>query len=189
MRAWLSVALLRLQQEHDSIWWKVSPEEPSLYINSRGITYVNQGSDHRGRKHRLSNPDFGDGVSHIQVSDGDTVPWTSAGHYCRENVDFPDLYMYFGVSDAWAYQGSKQDAYITFDYYDLGSGTLGLDYDSTSSSYQHVSGPALTSTGGFKQYTFHVTNAYFGNRENGGADFRITGISGEWGVDTVCVYQ
>jgi hypothetical protein len=137
----------------------------------------------------LGNPDVLDGMSHIQVGDGDTVPWTAAGHYCRENVDYPDLYMYFGVADNYAYQGNKQNIYITFDYYDLGSGTIGLNYDAVGNQWKYVAGPALTNTGGWKQYTFHVTDAYFGNRENGGADFRICGIWGEWGLDTVCVYQ
>lgn len=137
----------------------------------------------------LGNPDINDSMTHISAGDGDTVPWTSAGHYCRENVDYPDLYMYFTVSDAWAYQGSKQNVYITFDYYDLGSGTLGLNYDAVGNQWKYVAGPALTNTGGWKQYTFNVTDAYFGNRENYGADFRICGIWGEWGVDTVCVYQ
>jgi len=150
-------------------------------VNSRGADAVSVD---------LGNPEFLDGMTHIQVGDGDTVPWTAAGHNCRENVDFPDVYMYFGVSNSWAYQGNKQNVYITCDYYDHGTSTLGLDYDSTSSSYQHVAGPTLTNTNTWKQYTFHVTNAYFGNRENNGADFRFT-ISGqqEWGIDTVCVYQ
>jgi hypothetical protein len=93
------------------------------------------------------------------------------------------------VNDAWALNGNKQNVYVTFDYYDLGTGTLGLNYDAVGNQWAYVAGPALTNTGGWKQYTFHVTNAYFGNRENGGADFRICGVAAEWGLDTVCVYQ
>ncbi|MDO8587570.1 MAG: carbohydrate-binding protein [Armatimonadota bacterium] len=131
-----------------------------------------------------------DGMTHIQVSDGDTVPWTSAGHYCRENVDFPDVYMYFGVSDSYAYNGNRPSLSITFDYYDIGVNRLDLQYDSTTNAYQVVTGPTLTNTLTWKSYTFTVNDAYFGNRQNGGADFRIA-VSGqqEWGVDTVCVYQ
>ncbi|MDO8589494.1 MAG: sugar-binding protein [Armatimonadota bacterium] len=139
----------------------------------------------------LDSTNVEDGMTCVTgVGDGDTVAWSAAGHNFRENVDYPDVYMYFTVTDGWAYQGSKQDVYITCDYYDIGTATLGLDYDSTSSSYQHVNGPTLGNTLTFKSYTFHVTNAYFGNRENGGADFRFTISSQqEWGIDTVGVYQ
>ena len=34
---------------------------------------------------------------------------------------------------------------------------------------------ALTGTGAWRQHTFHVTDAYFGNRQNYGSDFRISG--------------
>jgi hypothetical protein len=153
----------------------------SIDVTSRGTDAVSMD---------LGSPDIQDGMTHIQVADGDTIPWTVAGHNCRENVGFTDTFMYFGVTDIYAYNGNKPDIYITCDYYDIGTATLGLDYDSTSSAYQHVNGPTLTNTQTWKSYTFHVTNAYFGNRENGGADFRFTISSQqEWGIDTVVVYQ
>jgi len=137
----------------------------------------------------LASTNINDGMTHISSGDGDTVAWTAGGHQCRKNSTSSDLYMYFTVADAWAYQGSKQNVYITVDYYDVGSWTLGLNYDAVGQVWKYVAGPALTNTGTWKQYTFHVTDAYFGNRENYGADFRICGTSGEWGLDTVCVYQ
>lgn len=164
-----------------------------VYVNTGGwnlnyIETVSNGVD--AVSIDLGNIEVLDGMTHIQVGDGDTVPWVAAAHDCRENVDFPDRFMYFGVSDTWAYQGSKQDVYITCDYYDIGASVLGLDYDSTSGAYTSVSGPTLTNTLTWKTYTFHVTNAYFGNRQNGGADFRFwVSNQQEWGIDTVCVYQ
>ncbi|MDO8587542.1 MAG: sugar-binding protein, partial [Armatimonadota bacterium] len=123
-------------------------------VNLNNVEFASNGAD--AVSIDLGSPDVEDGMTHIQVADGDTIPWTSAGHYCRENVDYPDIYMYFGVADAYSYQGSKQNLNITFDYYDIGTATLGLDYDSTSSSYQHINGPTLTNTLGWKSYTFTV---------------------------------
>ena len=76
---------------------------------------------------------------------------------------------------SYAYQGSKPEAYITIDYYDTGTGSLGLQYDASGSAYTSGGSVALTGTNTWLQHTFHVTDAYFGNRQNGGADFRITG--------------
>ncbi|MDO8587803.1 MAG: carbohydrate-binding protein [Armatimonadota bacterium] len=138
----------------------------------------------------LGGSEVSDGMSHIQVADGDTLQWVSAGHYCRENLDYPDVYMYFGVADSYAFNGNRQNLKITFDYYDVGTGTLGMDYDSTSAAYTAVTGPTLTNTLTWKTYTFSVSNAYFGNRQNGGADFRLwVNTQQEWGIDTVVVYD
>jgi hypothetical protein len=139
----------------------------------------------------LGSPDFEDGVSHISGGDGDTVPWTIGGHNCRENATVEDNYMYFNVADAYAFQGSKPNLYVTIDYYDLGTGTIGLNYDATASMWTTQEGPTLTNSLTWKSYTFHLSDAYFGNRENYGADFRIYGPGGgaEFAIDTVSVYS
>src|SRR5205085_5691076 len=93
-----------------------------------------------------------------------------------------DFYFYFNVNDAWAYQGSKPNVYIRMDYYDAGTPTLSLQYDSIgpdfSYYYKNVAGPTIGNTNIWKHYTWHVTDANFGNRQNAGADFRIAGAVG-----------
>jgi hypothetical protein len=126
----------------------------------------------------LGGPDMPDGISNPQTSDANTaVVANQFGRDCRRNSSSADLYFYFGVSDDFAYQGSGPDVYITIDYFDIGSGTLELQYDADTA---YKSGGSITLTGSstWKRQTFHVTDAYFGNRQDGGADFRIFGGSG-----------
>src|SRR6185295_11294659 len=44
--------------------------------------------------------------------------------------------------------------------------------------YKSGGSVALTGSGGWKTKVFHVTDAYFGNRQNAGADFRISKSGG-----------
>ncbi|MHC4443438.1 MAG: sulfatase family protein [Planctomycetota bacterium] len=112
----------------------------------------------------------------VEPSDGNTEPfmYIDRGRECRRNVDpNDDHYMYFAVDDAFAFEGSRPEVYITIEYRTLGGGTLQLQYDSSVSSNQDGGSVSLGSGGKWLRYTFHVTDAYFGNRQNGGADFRI----------------
>ena len=80
-----------------------------------------------------------------------------------------DLYFYFGVSDGFAFQGSKTDLYVSVDYFDAGTGSLSLQYDSNTGNtlpafYKSGGSVSLTGSNTWKQKVFHVTDAYFGNR-------------------------
>ncbi|MHC4799571.1 MAG: fibronectin type III domain-containing protein, partial [Planctomycetota bacterium] len=126
-----------------------------------------------------------DGLSRVEgVSDGDTEAVTIGGREARKNRDPDDHYIYFDVDDSFAFQGNWPEAYITIDYYDTGSGNLKLQYDSSDPApfpddiYKDGGSVPLTGTNTWKEHTYHVTDAYFGNRQNGGADFRITGTGG-----------
>src|SRR5262249_24568269 len=60
-----------------------------------------------------------------------------------------------------------------------GTGSLTLQYDSISGGfYKNAQTVALANKNTWKQFTFNITDAYFGNRQNGGADFRIAGNVG-----------
>ncbi len=140
----------------------------------------------------LGNPDVLSGLTHPQVGDGDTIPTSVGGRTARRNLNpAEDFYFYFGASDAWAFQGSKPDVYVTMEYYDGGTGTLTLQYDAVGADfaffYKNGGGVALTGTDTWKTYTWHVTDAYFGNRQNGGADFRVGSVGNTFYIDTVCV--
>ena len=64
---------------------------------------------------------------------------------------------------------------IDVDYYDLGSATLTLQYDSIGDGeYKSAGSIALGNKDTWKQFTFYLDDAYFGNRQNNGADFRIS---------------
>lgn len=113
------------------------------------------------------------------AGDGDTEPASIGGREARRNVDpATDYYFYFDASDQFAFQGSRRELYVTIDYYDTGAGSLGLEYDSDTgddlaAKYKSGGTVPLSGVNEWKQHMFHVTDAYFGNRQNGGADFRI----------------
>ncbi len=126
--------------------------------------------------------DTADRMTHVQVGDGDTTVVTQAGVLCRRNVSSSsDLYMYFAVDDAFALAGSVPEVCITIDYYDTGgsSGALRLQYDSSDPApfpnnyYKDGGSVTLSTANRWKRKIFHVSDAYFGNRQNNGADFRI----------------
>jgi len=121
----------------------------------------------------LGNPDQNDQVYRVDVPDGNTEPYTIGGIDARRTLASDDYYMYFSVADSWAFQGTRPQLAITIIYYDGGTGYLELQYDSTANPYKSGGIVNLTNTNTWKQFTFNVSDAYFGNRENGGADFRI----------------
>ena len=129
----------------------------------------------------LGAPDVVDNMTHLQVGDGDTTDISVGGRIARRNVDpNEDFYFYFAVDDSFAFQGDQPELSITIDYFDSGTGTLTLQYDSDTGDtlpafYKVGDNVTLTGTGTWKQHTFQVNDAYFGNRQNHGADFRIVG--------------
>jgi hypothetical protein len=140
----------------------------------------------------LGNPDIPDGMGHPQPPDGTTTPVSIGGREGKMNVDpNSDYYFYFGID--YLYNGSMPEAYITIDYYDTGTGTLQLQYDSntgsdTAAKYKDGGSVTLTGSNTWKQHTYHVTDAYFGDRQNGDADFRIFGgVSNTFYLDMVRV--
>src|SRR5205814_7857021 len=73
----------------------------------------------------LGSPDILNGMTDPQNADGNSVATNIGGRTCRQNVNpATDLYFYFGVSDSFAFQASKTNLYIVFDYFDTGSGSL-----------------------------------------------------------------
>ena len=99
-----------------------------------------------------------------------------------------DFYFYFAVFDSYAFQGSRPNVWISFDYYDTGTGSLTMQYDATSSNYKNGPTVTFTNSNTWKSVAWNVTDAYFGNRQNNGADFRIAAPVGKtFYIDTVQV--
>ncbi|UCD30370.1 MAG: DUF3604 domain-containing protein [Planctomycetota bacterium] len=131
----------------------------------------------------MGRTDSNEGLDHIDnVGDGDTEPSGIGSRDARKNLNAgQDYYFYFDVDDSFAYQGNRSEFYITIEYYDTGSGNLKLQYDSSDPApppddiYKNGGSVSLTGTDTWKEHTYHISDAYFGNRQNGGADFRIGG--------------
>jgi len=129
------------------------------------------------------------------VGDGDTAVANIGGRECRTNEDpNSDFYMYYNVDDNYAYQGSRPEVYITLEYFDTGNESLTLQYDSSDTApfpddmYKSGGSIQLTDSNTWKIHTYQVTDAYFGNRQNGGADFRIFGsLNNSFYLDVVRV--
>ena len=123
--------------------------------------------------------DLESGLYRVTVSDGDTRATNIGGQDSRRNDTPSDAYMYFNVVGSYAFEGDRREVEITIEYYDAGTARLRLQYDSLSARYQsHTDIVQLTNTNTWKQKTWSVSNAFFGNRQNQGADFRINRMGG-----------
>ena len=114
------------------------------------------------------------GLSHILEPDGKTRPSRRGGHECR--VLETGLYYYFSIDDsiASAVSGGQQ-ATIELEVYDDDSdANLVLQYDGLGGAYtNHPVAWDLADSGGWRNVRWNVSDAFFGNRQNGGSDFRI----------------
>jgi len=137
----------------------------------------------------LSTTDIVNGITLVTVGDGNTTPATIASRSCRRNTNAAsDFYMYFNVNDTFAFQGNRPAVAVNVDYYDGGTGSLTLEYDAnTGEFYKNGGSIALTNKNTWKQFTFNLTNAYFGNRQNNGADFRLSLGSTTFYLDVIQV--
>jgi len=107
-------------------------------------------------------------------ADGTNQPYNIGGKNCRKNVDpNSDYYMYFQIDDSYALEGNRPEVYVTCQYYDQGPGTIQLQYDGTGSAYTHAASVTLGGTNTWQSYTWHVTDGYFGGRQNSSSDLRI----------------
>ncbi|MBI4578724.1 MAG: hypothetical protein HY718_03425, partial [Planctomycetes bacterium] len=128
----------------------------------------------------LGSSDVEDDLRRIVVFDGQTVPATIGGRDCRRvaNPTTTNLFIYFDASETFSYAGNRPNLFITIDYYDGTGGPLTLQYDGAD-PYKLGGTITLTGTNTWKQFQAHVTDAYFGDRQNNGADFRIANLSSE----------
>ena len=117
----------------------------------------------------------------VETDGGNTQSVTIEGRDARRNADpSGDAYFYFDVDNLLVYQGNRPQLYITLDYYDTGTGSLTLQYDSNtgdgpSAIYKDGGSVTLTGTNTWRQHVYMISDAYFGNRQDGNADFRIFG--------------
>jgi beta-glucosidase-like glycosyl hydrolase len=117
--------------------------------------------------------------------DGATQPVTAGGQTGREAIPTVpphpnDLNMYFNIDDSIAFAGNYT-ATFTLEYYDQGTGSFRLQYDSANPqggdlNGAYTPGPPVqeTNTNTWKTFTFTVPDALFANRENNATDFRIS---------------
>ncbi|VGO23555.1 hypothetical protein SCARR_05662 [Pontiella sulfatireligans] len=114
------------------------------------------------------------GLIHTQPGDGLTGGTFIGNQDCRTNAN---PYVYFNIDDTFCNSVSEgQAATIELEYYDDTAGTvIRLHYDSLSAAYTvHPTITTTPGTGGWKNIRWNVTDGFFGNRQNGPSDFRIS---------------
>ena len=136
----------------------------------------------------LGPTNFEEGLFLVEPADGTSSPRSIVGREARENADpGSDFFFYFNVNDVFHFQGGHAATAVTIDYFDSGTGSLTLHYDASDGArYKNGGTVILADSGLWKSHTFHIGDAWFGNRQNGGADFRIFGGAGNrFYLDTV----
>jgi len=84
--------------------------------------------------------------------------------------------MYFKLDDSiLSNQTTGADVTVIVDYFDCGGGQdLHLEYDGVNGAYTHHSKAFVFSKSNtWRSARFEISDARFGNRQNGGADFRL----------------
>jgi hypothetical protein len=118
-------------------------------------------------------------LSQIEQADGPTGGSFLGSQNCRTNAG---SYVYFRIADTFSVSNAPgQAATVELEYFDNTPGAaLRLQYDSLTNAY--TDHPTLVTTvgnGGWKNVRWTLTNGFFGNRQNGGADFRINLTAGK----------
>ncbi len=161
-------------------------------INARGDSVVspsfpiyNGAAPDFAAEIRLGSGPEGNGIRqrYHRNDDGWSAETSLAGVPCSYNLvknssPYPGRYLYFDVEDSLIFSGSSPEIWLTVDYYDTSAtGIIELQYDSPGSTlsnwYQSAGSISVSNTRKWKSKTFHLNDAYFGNRENGGSDFRF----------------
>lgn len=113
--------------------------------------------------------------------DGHTTPVTLAGRPGRSTNDASGSpFEYFDI-DNTIVPGGHYTATVTIDYYDHGTGSWSMQYDSTDGPYKQSPSIPKTATDTWKTATFTLPDAAFHNGENAGTDFRLAN-SGDTGT-------
>ncbi len=122
------------------------------------------------------------------ASDGPTTGSDIDGLSALTSTSTDGGNIYFSINDSIAYEGDYS-ATFTVEYYDSGTGSFQVQYDNGTSNPYQAATPniPLTNTDTWKTATVTATGAYFGDKQNGGADFRLRDGSGQITVHSVAV--
>jgi hypothetical protein len=133
----------------------------------------------------LSQNDTEYGLHRLDVGDGMTTPVTVGGRDARSTTA-GSPFVYFAVGDSLVH-GGNYHAVIRLDYYDHGTGSWAVHYDSSDPTQKYKSTPPVVRTGTdtWKTATFTVDDAGFTDRENAGADFRLASNGGDGTISRV----
>jgi hypothetical protein len=142
----------------------------------------------------LGTADRTSGLDHPQPADGLTTGAFIEGHDCRTNQG--GGYFYFDIDDAFCFaRSSGQAATVKIEFFDAYPGSsFRLQYDAVGGEFsdrytQHPVTIAPPGTGGWKIVRWEIDDGFFGNRQNGGSDFRLfIGVGNQAAVRRVSLF-
>ncbi|KAA1260261.1 hypothetical protein LF1_28000 [Rubripirellula obstinata] len=126
----------------------------------------------------LGATNISDGLRHqASGGDGQSLSTNSGERDSRILTGDPSsLYLYMQLDDDFAHQvAAGLNAIVEVVYQDVGNGNLNIQYDSVDAAYRSAESVSMENTGQWRTARFYLDDAYFGNRQNDGSDFRITG--------------
>lgn len=136
-----------------------------------------------------------DGLYQHDREDGATVAQAIAGRAARQmlpNRFGTARYLYLWVQREFQYQAAGA-VRVAVTYFDRGDGEFSLDYDSAdetlpfAGAYKRTAAIPLTNSDRWRTATFELPDAYFGDRQNDGADLRIVAPALDLAVAKVTV--
>jgi predicted alpha-1,2-mannosidase len=122
----------------------------------------------------LGNPDAANGLRVVDQGDGHTTATTAGGFPGRTTTGSGSSYMYMDLDNSLIPGGNYQAAaYVS--YFDHGTGSWNIQYDSATPDAAYENSPQITDTNTdtWKTAVIPLAGAKFGNRENGGTDLRL----------------
>lgn len=130
------------------------------------------------------------------VGDGQTEGTYLSEKPCRLTVSHgvAERYMYFNAQSDFVF-AKPTNVIVTVEYLDAGTNWFALQYDSSDFSasplegrFKRTESVVLHDSGTWKTATFHLPDAYFGNRQhNSISDFRIEVVNQDMAISKVTV--
>jgi hypothetical protein len=144
-------------------------------------------SEHSVVQRDLGSNEIYRGLSHPQVSGGNTVVTTLGGRDCRKPAGAGDnYYFYFNVSDAIVYDGVPSTVYLQVTYFDSPGGIIQPQYDANAGIHTTASSLSFDGTNIWRTATWTLTDVRFANRQEGSSDLRLyVGIDQSVHIDKV----
>lgn len=157
---------------------------PTLFWLIREYTadpsYEHAGQSYATSKQLSADPETRAGLRTRHASDGVMQSGKADGEAVWEINGRPAYYVYFKAADDFAKSlAGGKGVSVVVTYQDDARVSVGLDYDSTDPSvgvagaYKAAPAVPTAGAGGVKTATFHLPDALFSHRENGGSDFRV----------------
>ena len=91
----------------------------------------------------------------------------------------------FGIKISDAVVKSAENAELTVSYWDVGTGTFHVEYNTADNAYTRTETVSLSNTGELVSHTFKFENTVFDGKQTGGYDFKLLTYQQDLCIDKV----